>query len=74
MNGEEQSPPKEAFDYTEYARKMRLALSDKNITKPDGSLNHQYFLVKKGQYWNEDMAKELFKGLQNEGVGNWKAM
>lgn len=31
-----------------YATKMRQALSDKNICKPDGSINHQYFLVKKG--------------------------
>ena len=45
---EEKLTQSEEFDYSEYARKMRLALSDKNITKPDGSLNHQYFLVKKG--------------------------
>lgn len=52
------------FDYSEYSRKMRLALSNEDIKNPgDGSLNHKYFLVKKGSYWSELNQKNLIKGL-----------
>lgn len=56
-----------------YATKMRLALSDDHIRKPDGSINHQYFLVKKGQYWSEEMQTALIEHLGKDGIANWKA-
>ncbi|KAM3146680.1 hypothetical protein pb186bvf_001210 [Paramecium bursaria] len=62
------------LDPAEYARQMRSALSNDHIRKNDGSINHQYFLVKKGQYWSNDMNIQLFKHLENDGVGNWKHM
>ncbi|CAD8187098.1 unnamed protein product [Paramecium pentaurelia] len=58
----------------EYAKKMRLALSDNHICKPDGTVNHQYFLVKKGQYWAEEKIQFLIEQLEKVGVGNWKLM
>lgn len=42
-------------DYLDYATKMRKALCDKHIATPEGGINHKYFLVKKGQYWSEEM-------------------
>ena len=49
----------EDFDYKDYAQKMRLALSDQHITAPEGNINHKYFLIKKGQYWTEEMQVSL---------------
>ena len=44
---------KEKFDYSQYAKNMRLKLSDHNIICKNGDINHPYFLVKKGAYWSE---------------------
>lgn len=41
-------------DYTEYAKNMRLTLSNNEITDNEGNLNHQYFNVKKGFYWTPE--------------------
>lgn len=49
----------EKFDYAEYATNMRLALSDPEQIHADGSINHQYFLVKKGTYYSPEMEMTL---------------
>ncbi len=51
------------YDCSQYSKKMRLALSNEDIKNPDGSLNHKYFLVKKGSYWSELNQKNLIKGI-----------
>lgn len=50
-------------DYSEYARKMRLALSNEDIIKEHGEINHEYFLVKKGCFWSDKSQKALIRGL-----------
>lgn len=42
---------------------MRLALSNKEMITEDGEINHQYFLVKKGAYWNEDNDNALISSI-----------
>eukprot|EP01017_Pseudomicrothorax_dubius_P006355 TRINITY_DN11796_c0_g1_i1.p1 TRINITY_DN11796_c0_g1~~TRINITY_DN11796_c0_g1_i1.p1 ORF type:complete len:134 (-),score=28.42 TRINITY_DN11796_c0_g1_i1:4-405(-) len=61
-----------SFDYDDYARKMRSTFSSKDIINEDGSINHSYFLVKKGTYWNTKDDKGLRRGLEVFGVGAWK--
>lgn len=56
------------IDYSEYARKMRLALSNEDIKKPNGEINHEYFLVKKGSYWSEKNQDALVRGLEIFGI------
>lgn len=36
------------FDFTEYAKKMRKDLSNKDIFTKESEVNHAYFLTKKG--------------------------
>ena len=61
------------LDYEDYARKMRLALCDKQITTQEGGINHKYFLVKKGQYWSEDMQNALLEHIEKDGCGQWES-
>ncbi|KAL4472034.1 hypothetical protein ABPG72_007083 [Tetrahymena utriculariae] len=68
-NGKSQNQP---LDYTQYAKNMRKDLSNKDIFQEDGSLNHSYFLTKKGQYWTLLNQKALQRGIELFGVGNWK--
>lgn len=57
-----------AFDYAKYARNMRLALSNKDMITEDGSINHKYFLVKKGTYWSSAHNEALMRGIENFGI------
>ncbi len=41
------------------------------MIKEDESLNHEYFLVKKGAYWSEKEDRALKRGLHIFGVGKW---
>lgn len=56
------------IDYHQYAKNMRNSLSNDEIKKEDGSLNHKYFLGKKGSYWSEINQKNLYRGLENWGI------
>lgn len=56
-----------AFDYSKYARNMRLALSNKEMITEDGAIHHKYFLVKKGTYWSSAHNEALLRGLENCG-------
>ncbi len=55
------------FDYEEYAKNMRLDLSGSEICNEDGSLNHRYFLSKKGSYWSAEKEKALYRGIEVYG-------
>ena len=44
-----------------------MALCDKQIIINNGEINHKYFLVKKGQYWTQDMQKSLIEELELNG-------
>lgn len=52
------------IDYESYARNMRLAMTNRDITTPNGEINHEYFLHKKGHFWGEDEGKRLNKVLE----------
>ena len=54
----------ENFDYSQYARKMRLALSNQDMRLPTGEINHEYFLYKKGDYWSSDLIERLHSVLE----------
>lgn len=56
------------FDYAKYARSMRSTLSNKDMITEDGSINHKYFLVKKGTYWNSSHNEALMRGIENFGI------
>lgn len=62
---------KGAFDYQEYAKNMRLAMSSDEVICKDGGLNHEYFLHKKGGYWGPKEDNKLIKALGDLGVGQW---
>ena len=59
-------------NYTDYARDMRLALSDPDMITPAGAINHRYFMVKKDAFWNGKHQEALLRGLDLFGVGQWK--
>lgn len=52
------------FDYCEYSRSMRIALSNEDFITPAGEINHEYFLVKKGGFWSEKNEKALIRSLE----------
>ena len=56
------------FDYTTYAKSMRLALSPEDLITPEGNINHEYFLMKKGTFWSEKHQKALIRALQIFGI------
>ena len=56
------------IDYKEYGKAMRTALSGQQISKSDGTLNHQYFNAKKGFYWSENNNEELINGICSFGT------
>ena len=62
---------KNSFDYTTYARNMRLALSHPDVVTRIGDINHQYFLHKKDAYWGPNEDQALKKGLDEFGEDNW---
>lgn len=41
------------LDYSDYAKRMRAALSSPDMVRKDLSFNHQYFNTKKGHYWSD---------------------
>ena len=59
------------LDYDAYAKNMRLTFSHKDMIKEDGSINHKYFLVKKGAYWSRREDEALIRGLELFGIGKW---
>ena len=60
------------FDYSTYAKNMRLTFSNKDMIREDGAINHKYFLVKKGTYWSKKEDEALIRGLEVFGVGKWQ--
>src|SRR4051794_3418962 len=58
-------------NYESYPRNMRLAFSNKDMVHDDGSINHKYFLVKRGAYWSPREDEALIRGLEICGVGKW---
>ena len=58
----------EKFDYSSYAKKMRIGLSNPDMIISDGLINHQYFLVKKGAYWSSKEDEALIRGLELFGI------
>jgi len=59
------------IDYENYAKNMRLELSAPEMILQDGSINHQYFLVKKGAFWGKQHQKALIRGIEIFGIGRW---
>ncbi|KRX01312.1 hypothetical protein PPERSA_11759 [Pseudocohnilembus persalinus] len=72
QNSQKLQSQETGFNYTEYAKQMRLSLSNKDIRKENGELNHIYFTVKKNQYFCPQKEKSLLRGLEIFGVGEWK--
>jgi len=62
----------EEFDYADYARQMRLALSLPEMITPGGEVRHEYFLNKKGGYWGDRENEKLTKALKEVGFGDWE--
>ena len=52
------------FNYSEYSKSMRLALSNEDFITPEGDINHEYFLVKKGGFWSEKNENALIRSLE----------
>lgn len=56
------------LDFDSYAKNMRLTFSNKEMIDDDGSINHKYFLVKKGAYWSTKEDEALIRGLELFGI------
>mmetsp|Transcript_15886 Transcript_15886/g.30730 ORF Transcript_15886/g.30730 Transcript_15886/m.30730 type:complete len:191 (-) Transcript_15886:52-624(-) len=58
----------------DYVRFMRRELCPVEMINPDGTLNDTYFQPKSdlsGVEWDEGSLEELYKGLEEIGVGEW---
>jgi hypothetical protein len=57
-----------------YVKQMRLALCKTELIHSDGSLNHEYFMQRKGAFWGTKQTLALKKQLLQKGIGNWQEM
>jgi hypothetical protein len=59
----------------EWARRLRLKLSPRDMIKEDGSLNEDYFKPKRvaisSRKWGEKERELLIKGIEKFGIGEW---
>ena len=56
----------------DYVKKMRKSLCSTDISKPNGDLNHSYFLDKKNHYWSQSHQTALIEAIEKHGIGNWE--
>jgi hypothetical protein len=58
----------DAPNYPQYCKNMRLTFATKDMIHDNGSINHKYFLVKKGIYWSSREDEALVRGIELFGT------
>jgi hypothetical protein len=75
---QQQQPPSEQ-ERIAYATRMRQLFSPPGMLQEDGSINQEFFRPKTvvtlaDRKWGDAEREQLYKGLEQYGVGKWKQM